>query len=113
MGRGVFQDMDQVAVARPLCKRAELVLRPERIAQAVQESLAVATSGRPGPVHLTIPADVLGAAVPSQAPAPVSLLDLSLRQRAAADPALVRQAIDLLSEAQEAPHRGRQWRFLR
>jgi len=59
LGRGAFQDLDQVALARPLCKRAELVNHPARIPQAVHEAFAVATSGRPGPVHLTIPADVL------------------------------------------------------
>jgi acetolactate synthase-1/2/3 large subunit len=100
MGRGVFQDLDQVGLARPLCKRAELVLRPERIAQAVQESLAVATSGRPGPVHLTIPADVLSAAAPAQASAPISASTRPMRQRAAADPERVREAVELLAEAQ-------------
>lgn len=61
LGRGAFQDLDQVALARPICKYAELVARPERIPQAVHEAFAAAASGRPGPVHLTIPEDVLSA----------------------------------------------------
>ncbi|MHB1294703.1 MAG: thiamine pyrophosphate-binding protein [Anaerolineae bacterium] len=59
LNRGGFQDLDQVALARPLCKYAELVTRPERIPQAVHEAFAAATSGRPGPVHLTITIDAL------------------------------------------------------
>jgi acetolactate synthase-1/2/3 large subunit len=63
LGRGAFQDLDQVALARPICKYAELVGRPERIPQAVHEAFAAATSGRPGPTHLTIPEDILSAEV--------------------------------------------------
>ncbi len=62
-GMGNFQDLDQVALARPICKLAQRVDRPERIALAVHEANALATSGRPGPVHLTIPGDVLNAKV--------------------------------------------------
>jgi len=47
LGRGGFQDLDQVALAHPLCKRAELVSDPARIPQEIHESFATATSGRP------------------------------------------------------------------
>lgn len=58
IGRGHFQDMDHVALAAPVCKYARLVLRPERIPQYVHEAFAAALTGRPGPVHLTLPMDV-------------------------------------------------------
>lgn len=61
--RGKFQDFDQVATAVPLCKYARFVDRPEKITFYLHEALAHATSGRPGPVHLTIPQDVLDAEV--------------------------------------------------
>ena len=57
-GTGHFQDMDQVSPARSLCKYAEILERPERIQGMVSEALAAALSGRPGPVHLTVPMDV-------------------------------------------------------
>ena len=57
-GMGNFQELDHVSLARPVCKLARRVDRPERIALSVQEAFAMARSGRPGPVHLTIPADV-------------------------------------------------------
>lgn len=63
LGRGGFQDLNQVALARPLCKRAELVSNSAIIPQEIHESFATATNGRPGLVHLTIPADVLSAKV--------------------------------------------------
>ena len=62
-GLGNFQDLDHVALARPICKLAQRVDRPERIAVAVNEAFAIARSGRPGPVHVTIPGDVLQATV--------------------------------------------------
>src|SRR6516164_45131 len=62
-GMGNFQDLDHVALARPVCKLAQRVDRPERIALAVHEAFAAARSGRPGPVHLNIPGDVLSAPV--------------------------------------------------
>jgi acetolactate synthase-1/2/3 large subunit len=62
-GMGNFQDLDHVALARPVCKLVQRVDRPERIALALHEAIATAESGRPGPVHLCIPADVLRASV--------------------------------------------------
>jgi acetolactate synthase-1/2/3 large subunit len=63
IGHGSFQEMDQVAAARPMTKAAWLVERPERIGDDIREALAVARSGRPGPVHLSLPGDVLEARV--------------------------------------------------
>lgn len=59
LGRGCFQDLDQVALARPVCKHAALVTRADAIPDAVDEAVRAATSGRPGPVHLTITLDGL------------------------------------------------------
>ena len=100
LGRGAFQDLDQVALARPICKWAELVTRPERIPQAAHEAFAAATSGRPGPVHLTIPVDVLGAAVDeAQLKSPFSTRGQVIG-RAAGDADLVRDAAKMLAQAQ-------------
>jgi len=60
-GRGNFQDMDSVGIARPLCKYSAWVDRPERLAWLLDEAIRAAVSGRPGPVHLTVPMDVLRA----------------------------------------------------
>jgi acetolactate synthase-1/2/3 large subunit len=68
-GRGAFQELDQVAVARPVAKAAWSLEDPARVGDDVARALALATSGRPGPVHLSLPGDVLEAAAPAAAPA--------------------------------------------
>jgi len=60
-GRGAFQEVDQVAAARPVTKAAWSVEDATRIGDDVARALALATSGRPGPVHLSLPGDVLEA----------------------------------------------------
>ncbi|MBI4636201.1 MAG: thiamine pyrophosphate-binding protein [Candidatus Rokubacteria bacterium] len=70
MGAGAFQEVDQVAAARPVTKAAWLVEDPERLGAEVATALALAASGRPGPVHLSLPGDVLEAAVSSPRAAP-------------------------------------------
>ena len=70
-GRGAFQELDQVAAARPVVKAAWSLDDPARIGDDVVRALALATSGRPGPVHLSLPGDVLeGPAPDAAAPAP-------------------------------------------
>ena len=61
LGKGAFQEMDQVAIAAPVTKASWRVDAPERAAAALDEALALAGSGRPGPVHLSVPSDVLAA----------------------------------------------------
>jgi acetolactate synthase-1/2/3 large subunit len=62
-GMGHFQDLDQVALAAPVCKYARTIDRAERIPQILHEAFAAAISGRPGPVHLTLPMNVQNAEV--------------------------------------------------
>jgi acetolactate synthase-1/2/3 large subunit len=68
--RGVFQEFDQVALAAPLCKFATWVSRASDLTFLVRQAFATAMSGRPGPVHLTIPIDTLE----SQVDAPRNLV---------------------------------------
>ena len=67
-GRGAFQEVDQVAAARPVVKATWSLEDPERVGEEVARALALATSGRPGPVHLSLPGDVLEAPAPAVAP---------------------------------------------
>ena len=62
-GKGAFQEIDQVAMARPVTKAAWLVDDPERTGEDVARALSLCQSGRPGPVHLSLPSDVLEATV--------------------------------------------------
>ncbi|GAA3967345.1 acetolactate synthase catalytic subunit [Actinomadura viridis] len=58
-GTGAFQEVDQVAVARPLVKWAVRVERADRIGATVDRALRIAVAGRPGPVLVELPNDVM------------------------------------------------------
>lgn len=60
---GMFMDLDTRAVMAPLCKWNAVVHDPRRLPELVRRAFREALSGRPGPVHLDIPQDVLGAQV--------------------------------------------------
>ncbi|NLO07229.1 MAG: thiamine pyrophosphate-binding protein [candidate division WS1 bacterium] len=68
--RGGFQDIDHIAMCESFCKHAEQVDRPERIPQAIAECFHAATTGRPGPTHLTIPRDILRGQIADDLPMP-------------------------------------------
>ncbi|MCH8466305.1 MAG: thiamine pyrophosphate-binding protein [Roseinatronobacter sp.] len=63
-GMGAFQEMDQVGMARPITKLALRATAPELLAAEFAQVVRAARGGRPGPVHLALPADVLTGAVP-------------------------------------------------
>ena len=59
VGRGAFQEMDQVALAAPLVKRSTCASSPQAVGREFAQSVRTARSGRPGPVYLSLPSDVL------------------------------------------------------
>jgi len=67
-GWGNFQDFNPVPMSRPICKYARAVDVPWRVGHIVQEAFAAATTGRPGPVHLTLPLDVAAATLATTPP---------------------------------------------
>jgi acetolactate synthase-1/2/3 large subunit len=62
-GRGAFQEMRQADLAAPLAKASWAVTLASALAQDVARAMRIAASGRPGPVHLSLPSDALDAAV--------------------------------------------------
>jgi thiamine pyrophosphate-dependent acetolactate synthase large subunit-like protein len=59
LGRGGFQEMDQLTMIGPISKGAWMPRTASEIPDLVARALRVATSGVPGPVHITLPYDVL------------------------------------------------------
>ncbi len=57
--RGALQDIDQMGTVRPHVKRAMAITRVRDLAPAVNEALALARSGVPGPVFVECPVDLL------------------------------------------------------
>ncbi len=98
LGMEAFQEIDQVAIVRPITKWATRILDAKRIPELVQTAFREATTGRPGPVYLDLPGDILGEAVEESAvkfPA-----RWQAAPRAQGDPAAVAEAVALLARAE-------------
>ena len=61
LGQGAFQEMRQAEIAAPLCKASWTCQHADQLAADVARAFVIARSGRPGPVHLSLPVDVLEA----------------------------------------------------
>ncbi|MGK0227931.1 MAG: oxalyl-CoA decarboxylase, partial [Gammaproteobacteria bacterium] len=58
--QGDYEEMDQLAIAKPLCKAAFRILHAEDIGIGVARAIRAAVSGRPGGVYLDLPAKLFG-----------------------------------------------------
>ncbi|MBL4768312.1 MAG: oxalyl-CoA decarboxylase [Rhodobacteraceae bacterium] len=58
--QGDYEEMDQLAIAKPLCKAAFRILHAQDIGIGVARAIRAAVSGRPGGVYLDIPGSLLG-----------------------------------------------------
>lgn len=95
LGQGAFQEMRQAEMAAPVCKAAWTCARAEDVAADVARAIRLARSGRPGPVHLSLPTDVLEGA----AAAGVFELGAFSPDPMPLDPALAAQLIQRLAQA--------------
>ncbi len=100
LGKGAFQEMDQVAMMRPVVRWAERVYDPRRIPELVATAFRHACGGRPGPVYLDLPGDVLYRQVEDGEVAWTEPFEPRTRARPAGDPDLVRRTVDLLARAE-------------
>ncbi len=73
LGRDAFQETDIVGIALPVTKYATLVMDPDEVPLAIAEAIEIATTGRPGPVLLDFPKDVLQIETGAPVPAPGDL----------------------------------------
>jgi oxalyl-CoA decarboxylase len=97
--QGDYEEMDQLAIAKPLCKAAFRVLHASDIGIGVARAIRAAVSGRPGGVYLDLPAKLFAQVMDADA-APRSLVkvtDPAPAQHPAA--AAVTRALELLKRA--------------
>ena len=59
LGKGAFQELRQADMAEPVCKAAWTCASADALAGDFARAVRIARSGRPGPVHLSLPTDVL------------------------------------------------------
>ena len=76
-GKGSFQEMAQADIAAPLTKASWICVNANELASDFAKAVRIARSGRPGPVHLSLPVDVLEAACGSTIAAPMTASDLA------------------------------------
>jgi oxalyl-CoA decarboxylase len=97
--QGDYEEMDQLAIARPLCKAAFRVLHAQDIGIAVARAIRAAVSGRPGGVYLDLPAKLFGQVMDADKgkQSLVKVIDPAPAQIPASD--AVKRALDVLKNA--------------
>ncbi len=97
--QGDYEEMDQLAIAKPLCKAAFRVLHAADIGIGVARAIRAAVSGRPGGVYLDLPAKLFGQVMDAEAgqKSLVKVIDAAPAQIPA--PAAVKRALDVLKGA--------------
>ncbi len=73
IGNDAFQEVDIVGITRPCTKHNYLVSSIEDLAQTIKEAFYIASSGRPGPVLVDLPKDVIQAVIEYKPPKKVKL----------------------------------------
>ena len=97
--QGEYEEMDQLAIAKPLCKAAFRVLHAQDIGIALARAIRAAVSGRPGGVYLDLPAKLFGQVMNAEAgrKSLVKVIDAAPAQIPA--PAAVKRALEVLKGA--------------
>jgi acetolactate synthase-1/2/3 large subunit len=72
LGRGAFQEMAQADLARPVAKAAFTAQSSAALGMDIARAFELATAGRPGPVHVSLPVDLLEQAIPDDQVTPVT-----------------------------------------
>jgi acetolactate synthase-1/2/3 large subunit len=99
-GTGSFQEIDQVAVMRPMTKWAERCYETRRIPEIIDQAFRMAWSGKPGPVYVDLPTDVLLGSVDEEKVV-WPRHNGPRRTRPLADAGEVAAAVDVLSKAKK------------
>jgi oxalyl-CoA decarboxylase len=99
--QGDYEEMDQLAIAKPLCKAAFRVLHAEDIGVGIARAIRSAVSGRPGGVYLDLPAKLFAQSMDAEAgrKSLIKVVDPAPKQIPA--PESIKRALDLLKGAKK------------
>jgi oxalyl-CoA decarboxylase len=99
--QGDYEEMDQLAVAKPVAKAAFRVLNAEDIGVGIARAIRAAVSGRPGGVYLDLPAKLFAQSMPAAAgrQSIIKVVDPAPKQIPAPD--AIARALDLLKNAKK------------
>ena len=97
--QGDYEEMDQLAIAKPLCKAAFRVLHAADIGIGIARAIRAAVSGRPGGVYLDLPAKLFGQVMDAEVGqnSLVKVIDAAPAQIPAPDS--IKRALDVLKSA--------------
>ena len=97
--QGDYEEMDQLAIAKPLCKAAFRILHAADIGIGLARAIRAAVSGRPGGVYLDLPAKLFGQVMNAEAgrKSLVKVIDPAPAQIPAPD--AIKRALDVLKGA--------------
>jgi acetolactate synthase I/II/III large subunit len=98
-GRGVLTELDQESLFRPVTKWNTRINASETMAEMTRRAVRMATSGRPGAVHLSLPTDSLEGETPDASVYGVPDFATAPAMRTRPDPALVQRAADAIAQA--------------
>jgi oxalyl-CoA decarboxylase len=99
--QGDYEEMDQLAIAKPLCKAAYRILHAQDIGIGIARAIRSAVSGRPGGVYLDLPAKLFGQVISAEAgrKSLVKVIDAAPAQIPAPDS--IKRALDVLKGAKK------------
>src|SRR5256886_3349977 len=99
--QGDYEELDQLAIAKPLAKAAYRVLHAQDIGIGIARAIRAACSGRPGGVYLDLPAKLFAQSIEAEAGRKtlIKVVDPAPKQIPAAE--AVKRAVDLLKNAKK------------
>ena len=97
IGNDAFQEADTIGITRPCTKHSYLVKRADDVARVIHEAFYVARSGRPGPVVVDLPKDVVTARGTYVGPS--NIKHKTYRPQVKGDSERIKEAVDLIAEA--------------
>lgn len=99
--QGDYEEMDQLAIAKPLCKAAFRILHAEDIGIGIARAIRAACSGRPGGVYLDLPAQLFSQVMDAEKgkASLVKVIDPAPAQLPS--PAAITRAVDVLKQAKK------------
>jgi len=96
---GAWQATNLVEMAKPITKYSAMIRQPERLPEMVRAAFRAALTGRPGPVFITIPDELLGTKIDEEKVPVFPASKYRMTNMGAGDPARIEEAAELLANA--------------
>jgi acetolactate synthase-1/2/3 large subunit len=102
IGTDAFQECDTVGITRSVTKHNELVMSPADLPLAIRQAFHIATTGRPGPVLVDVPKDVLQKTMEWHWPSDATVIDSlpGYRPNIRGHPRMIKEAARLILSAE-------------